>query len=68
MVDRTNCTHFEFKEIGEKGKHVKIPSCKIGKMKGFGGCEEYCEWFETIGPEIPKPPAPPEPPEPLKPL
>lgn len=68
MVDRTNCTHFEYKEIEEKGKRVKIPSCKIGKMKGIGGCEGYCEWFEPLGPEIPSPPMPLEPDGPLEPL
>jgi hypothetical protein len=67
-MDRTNCSHFEYKYIKEEGKKIKIPSCKIGKMKGIKGCDEYCEWFESLGPDIPRPPMPPEPPGPLKPF
>ncbi|UCF49769.1 MAG: hypothetical protein JSU91_08470 [Thermoplasmatales archaeon] len=66
-MDRTDCAHFEYKYFEEEGKKIKIPSCKIGRMKGVNGCEEYCEWFELVGPEIPNPPTPPEPPGPLKP-
>jgi hypothetical protein len=66
-MDRTDCSHFEYKIIKDREKDIKIPSCKIGKMKGTSGCDEYCEWFEKIGPEIPSPPMPPEPPGPLKP-
>jgi len=66
-MDRTDCVHFEYKNIITKGKKIKIPSCKIGKMKGFSGCDGYCEWFEKLGPEIPKPPAVPEPTDPFKP-
>ena len=66
-MDRTDCSHFEYKIIEEGGKKIKIPSCKIGKMKGISGCDEYCEWFELIGPEIPSPPLPTDPSEPLKP-
>jgi hypothetical protein len=67
-MDRINCIHFEYKYFGENDKKIIIPSCKIGKMKGTSGCDEYCEWFESKGPEIPTPPISPEPPEPLKPL
>ncbi|UCD14659.1 MAG: hypothetical protein JSW60_04355 [Thermoplasmatales archaeon] len=67
MVDRTDCVHFEYKFVEERGKKIKIPSCKISKMKGVGGCQEYCEWFEPTEPGIPGPPMPPEPPGPLKP-
>ena len=70
MVDRIDCEHFEYKYFEDKGKRVKIPTCKIGKMKGTEGCQEYCEWFELKGPEIPGPPMPlwsPEPPGPLRP-
>jgi hypothetical protein len=68
-MDRTDCSHFEYKEIEEGGKKVKTPACKIGKMKGVGGCEEFCEWFDPIGPEIPRPPmpGPPGPPDPMDP-
>ncbi len=66
-MNRTDCGHFEFKSIIEEGKKIKIPSCKIGKMKGITGCSDYCEWFEPLGPEIPNPPMPPENPEPLQP-
>ncbi len=44
MVDRIDCAHFEYKYLLEKGKRVKIPTCKIGKMKGTKGCQEYCEY------------------------
>ena len=60
-MDRNDCGHFEYKIIDEKGKKLRIPSCKIGKMKGVNGCSDYCEWFEPIGPEIPTPPLSPEP-------
>ena len=60
-MDRTDCKNFEYKYMEEKGKRVKTSSCKIGKMKGTGGCQEYCEWFEPLGPEIPRPPIPPKP-------
>jgi hypothetical protein len=60
-MDRTDCVHFEYKYIKEGGKKVKIPTCKIGRMKGVNGCDEYCEWFEKVGPEIPNPPVPPGP-------
>jgi hypothetical protein len=63
MVDRADCVHFEYKYLEEKGKRVKIPTCKIGKMKGIEGCQEYCEWFEPLDPRIPRPPMPPGPPE-----
>ena len=66
-MNRTDCAHFEYKYIKEEGKKIKIPSCKIGKIKGTSGCGEYCEWFESLEPEIPRPPMPPEPPGPLKP-
>ena len=66
-MDRTNCLHFEYKNIEKKDEKIKTPSCKIGKMKGVSGCSEYCEWFEPLGPEIPSPPMPPEHPNPLKP-
>ncbi len=68
MVDRIDCAHFEYKNLKEKDKLVKIPTCKIGKMKGTTGCQEYCEWFEPIEPGIPGPPIPPGPPEPPGPL
>jgi hypothetical protein len=42
-MDRTDCVHFEYKYIKEGGKKVKIPTCKIGRMKGVNGCDEYCE-------------------------
>ena len=45
-MDRTDCAHFEYKYFEEGDKKIKIPSCKIGKMKGVSGCDEYCE-FET---------------------
>ena len=67
-MDRNDCSHFEYKEIDEEGKKIKTPTCKIGKMKGVGGCEEYCEWFDQIGPEIPTPPMPPGSPGPLNPM
>ena len=66
-MDRTDCVHFEYKYFEGKDKKYKIPSCKIGKIKGTSGCDDYCKWFEPIGPEIPNPPMPPEPPGPLKP-
>lgn len=67
MVDRTDCAHFEYKFVEKEGKRIKIPACKIDKMKGTEGCQDYCEWFEPLGPDIPRPPHPPEPPGPLKP-
>ena len=66
-MDRTDCAHFEYKYIKEEGKKIKVPSCKIGKMKGTSGCDGYCEWFEPLGPRIPRPPMPSDPPGPLKP-
>lgn len=66
-MDRVDCVHFEYKRVEGKGKRVKIPSCKIGKMRGIGGCEDYCEWFALVEPDIPEPPMHPEPPEPIEP-
>ncbi len=66
-MNKTDCIHFKYEYVKEKDKSIKIPSCKIGKMKGNSGCDEYCEWFESIGPDIPRPPMPPDSPGPLRP-
>lgn len=65
-MDRTDCIYFEYKYNDEGGEKIKRPSCKIGKMRVANSCDEYCEWFELIGPEIPNPPTTPEPSSPLK--
>ena len=67
MVDRIECIHFEHVIVDVDGNRIKVPSCRIGKMRGLNGCDNYCEWFEPKEPNIPNPPIFPDEPEPLNP-